>query len=191
MTRWLEEEGVSMKKFLLAVALAGFTVLAVACDDDGDNGDASPTVDQSGPAPTRPIDEIGSNLPGIDDITPAAPAPGIPPLDAAAEVIATDSGLRYLDEVVGTGAPLQSGQTITVNYTGWLTDGTEFDSGQFPFPLGAQRVIAGFDEGIASMNVGGKRRLIIPADLGYGDRGSGPIPPGAVLIFDVEVVSAE
>jgi hypothetical protein len=180
-----------MKKLLLPAMLAGAMMFAAACDDGDSAPDRSPTVDQSGPAPTRPIDEIGSNLPGIDDITPAAPAPGIPPLDAAAEVQTTPSGLRYIDEVVGTGVALEAGQTVSVNYTGWLTDGSEFDSGQFAFPLGARRVIAGWDEGVATMNVGGKRRLIIPAELGYGERGSGPIPPGAVLIFDVEVVGAQ
>ena len=180
-----------MIKFLLPAALVVAMVFAAACGDDNGDADASPTVDQSGPAPTRPIDELGSNLPGIDDITPQAPAPGIPAIAAAAEVQTTPSGLRYIDEVVGTGAQLEAGQMISVNYSGWLTDGTEFDSGQFEFPLGAQRVISGWDEGVATMNVGGKRRLIIPAELGYGERGSGPIPPGAVLIFDVEVVGAQ
>lgn len=118
-------------------------------------------------------------------------APGIPELHAPIETAA--SGLRYMDEVIGDGAALQAGQSVAVHYTGWLTDGTKFDSSRdrgqpFRFPLGAGRVIKGWDEGVASMNVGGKRRLIVPPALGYGAGGTGPIPPNATLIFDVEAL---
>jgi peptidylprolyl isomerase len=105
----------------------------------------------------------------------------------------TDSGLRITDLVVGEGAEAASGQNVVVNYRGTLENGTEFDSsygrGPFSFPLGAGRVIRGWDEGVAGMKVGGKRKLVIPPDLGYGSRGAGGvIPPDATLIFEVELV---
>ncbi len=108
-----------------------------------------------------------------------------------------DSGLKYYDLMEGDGDMPESGQTVVVHYTGWLEDGTKFDSsldrGQpFPFPLGMGGVIQGWDEGVATMKVGGKRQLVIPPELGYGDAGSGGvIPPGAVLIFEVELLEIQ
>ncbi len=106
----------------------------------------------------------------------------------------TPSGLQYDDEVVGTGTEATAGRSVRVHYTGWLTDGTKFDSSRdrnqpFDFHLGAGRVIKGWDEGVAGMKVGGKRKLTIPPDLGYGARGAGGvIPPNATLVFDVELL---
>ena len=111
-----------------------------------------------------------------------------------ANAITTSSGLTYSDQVVGTGDLAVAGKTVSVHYTGWLTNGNKFDSsvdrGQpFSFPLGAGRVIKGWDEGVQGMKIGGKRKLTIPAELGYGSRGAGGvIPPNATLVFDVELL---
>ena len=106
----------------------------------------------------------------------------------------TASGLVFEDLVVGTGNTAASGQKVSVHYTGWLTNGTKFDSSKdrgepFVFPLGKGHVIRGWDEGVVGMKVGGKRKLTIPPQLGYGDRGAGGlIPPNATLVFDVELL---
>ncbi len=114
------------------------------------------------------------------------------------KTMTTPTGLQIIDTTVGTGASPRSGQTCVMHYTGWLfeggTKGKKFDSsvdrGQpFEFPIGMKRVIGGWDEGVATMKVGGKRTLIIPPELGYGARGAGGvIPPNATLIFDVELL---
>ena len=106
----------------------------------------------------------------------------------------TDSGLKFEDTSMGEGDVASKGQTVSVHYTGWLENGTKFDSSKdrdepFEFKLGAGQVIRGWDEGVAGMKVGGVRRLTIPPQLGYGDRGAGGvIPPKATLIFEVELL---
>lgn len=131
----------------------------------------------------------------------AAICTAIAPAAAAGEETTTASGLKIIDTVVGTGATPTTGQTCVMHYTGWLYEdgkkGTKFDSSvdrgtPFEFPIGTGRVIAGWDEGVATMKVGGKRTLIIPPDLGYGARGAGGVIPGnATLIFDVELLDAK
>jgi peptidylprolyl isomerase len=131
-----------------------------------------------------------------------SPAPSPAPSPSQGETVTTASGLKIIDTVVGTGDEPKAGQTCIMHYTGWLYEngekGKKFDSsvdrGQpFEFPLGQRRVIRGWDEGVATMKVGGKRTLIIPPDLGYGARGAGNglIPPGATLIFDVELLGVK
>jgi len=127
-------------------------------------------------------------------LPPAGPAAA-----QSAAMTTTGSGLKYLDDTVGTGAQARAGQQAVVHYTGWLYEngakGRKFDSSRdrnqpFEFPLGAGRVIAGWDEGVAGMKVGGKRTLVIPPQLGYGARGAGGvIPPNATLLFEVELVN--
>jgi FKBP-type peptidyl-prolyl cis-trans isomerase FkpA len=108
--------------------------------------------------------------------------------------VTTASGLMYEDVVVGEGEEASAGQFVSVHYTGWLTNGTKFDSSKdrnepFDFPLGGRQVIAGWDEGVQGMKIGGTRKLTIPSNLGYGARGAGGvIPPNATLVFEVELL---
>ncbi|HEX5126301.1 MAG TPA: FKBP-type peptidyl-prolyl cis-trans isomerase [Rhodocyclaceae bacterium] len=113
------------------------------------------------------------------------------------ESITTASGLIIEDSVIGTGAEAQAGQDVVVHYTGWLLDGTKFDSSKdrddpFMFQLGGRQVIAGWDEGVQGMKIGGTRKLTIPPALGYGARGAGGvIPPNATLVFEVELLEID
>ncbi len=154
---------------LLGGMLAALAVALAACGDDGE----------------APAGDGG-------DMTQ-----GPPPVSG--DPITTGTGLQYIDIEAGTGEAPQPGQTIVVHYTGWLeSDGTKFDSSvdrgtPFSFPIGLARVIKGWDEGLATIQVCGQRRLIIPPELAYGETGAagGAIPPNATLIFDVELLEIQ
>jgi len=142
---------------------------------------AGTTVPTDTPSPTPTV----SPSPGGDDFKAGA---GLP-------VVTLPDALKYIDIVAGTGAQPNKGDSITVQYTGWLSNGTKFDSSRdsgqpFDLQIGAGQVIQGWDEGIPGMKVGGKRRLTIPSALGYGATppSPSPIPPNATLVFDVEVL---
>ncbi|HEY9886943.1 MAG TPA: FKBP-type peptidyl-prolyl cis-trans isomerase [Candidatus Obscuribacterales bacterium] len=176
-----------MRDILISLAvLATFCVVLVVAQVTGGAKDAI-AANLSEPAVTTV--QIAQTA---EDLTPeAAPAA----TETSEETfVTTDSGLQYEDIVVGTGAMPQAGQKVTVHYTGTLEDGTKFDSSRdrnrpFSFNIGVGQVIKGWDEGVASMRVGGQRKLVIPPELGYGTRGAGGvIPPNATLIFDVELL---
>jgi peptidylprolyl isomerase len=143
------------------------------------NADASPLVAMTSAKPAK---------------TPPSKTPA---KKTMSEPITTASGLKYVETTVGTGAVPTKGQTVEVHYTGTLENGKKFDSSRdrnqtFKFQIGEGQVIKGWDEGLSTMKVGGRRQLIIPAELGYGSRGAGGvIPPNAVLLFDVELVGVK
>ena len=152
---------------LFALALA----LPLAGCGDGAEGTAPPTATTVETATFAP--SLGIDL-------------------AAAGWTRTASGLYYrtLGSPAGTPAPVADGQRVSVRYTGWLANGTQFESSTYAFVLGTGAVIAGWDQGIVGMRVGERRRLLIPPALGYGARPNGPIPANSVLVFDVELLSA-
>ena len=171
------------KNVLFIAGVLAFITLglfAISFIGNGQSAQSATAAQQSAAAPQP--------LPGMEATPPAANA------NAAASA----SGLQIIDQVVGTGAQPQVGQTVIVNYTGYLDNGTKFDSSfdrnqPFEFVLGAGQVIRGWDEGIGTMKVGGKRRLIIPPELAYGAQGAGngAIPPNARLTFDVELIGVK
>ena len=191
---------------VLVFAFVSTLVLCMACGSNskGSSVAQAPTLGASTPlagGTAVPTTRLGTRPPGAT-ARPAVSAagspsagilpvpPGTPPLQTTA------SGLQFQDIVAGTGAQPQAGQTVTVNYTGWLNDGTKFDSSldrnqPFGFVLGKGQVIKGWDEGLATMKVGGKRRLVIPPGLGYGAQANGKIPANSQLTFDVELVDVK
>lgn len=176
----------------LSGVLFAFIVLLVACGSSSETGGLTPGF-LSTNTPSAGSQASGASTDPVSTTTPPAgsQAGGATP-DPGSTI--TPSGLQYVDLVVGDGAEPTSGATVTVHYTGWLEDGTKFDSSvdsgsPFDFVIGQGRVIKGWDEGVASMKVGGKRRLTIPPDLAYGSQGFGAvIPPNATLVFEVELL---
>lgn len=160
-----------MRLILVSVTLIASLVLFAACGDDGEE-EVLPTI-------TPPATE-----PATEGVLPSV----------SGEATVTDSGLQIIEIEAGSGDEAVAGQTVSIHYTGYLADGTKFDSsldrGQpLTFVLGAGQMIPGFDEGVAGMRVGDKRRLILPPDLAYGPQGRPPlIPPNAELTFDVELM---
>ncbi|WP_353259589.1 FKBP-type peptidyl-prolyl cis-trans isomerase [Prochlorothrix hollandica] len=172
----------------------GVMALSVALFFTVQLSNKSPEATALDPTPTSTPAVVDTATSGSATPEPATPGPDSPsPSTEDTDLITTPSGLQYRDLVEGTGATPQAGQTVVVHYTGTLENGKKFDSSldrnsPFQFRLGAGQVIKGWDEGLATMKVGGKRQLVIPPDLGYGNRAVGPIPAGSTLLFDVELL---
>lgn len=176
----------------LGVVLAFGLLLIVAQFSNGKSSALADELTKTQPAAVAPDT---SAKPAVEDIKLMAMNSGSESQQTTGkDFVTTDSGLKYKEIKEGDGATPQKGQTVVVHYTGTLEDGTKFDSSRdrnrpFSFKIGVGQVIKGWDEGVGSMKVGGRRQLIIPAELGYGARGAGGvIPPNATLIFDVELL---
>jgi FKBP-type peptidyl-prolyl cis-trans isomerase len=191
-----------MLRSKLTVAAAAATLIALAAcsskqNDTAATPEAPPDTGHPAAADNAPATAADANAPAADSGTATASAPS--PSDNTAAPHLT---LQSTDIKVGTGPAIKAGQTASVNYTGWLYSesapekkGQKFDSSldhgmPFDFPVGGGQVIQGWDEGVAGMQVGGQRRLVIPPDMGYGAAGAGGvIPPNATLVFDVELLA--
>ena len=176
-----------LKAILWRAGLMSVCCLMVACTQLFDTQETS-NAGQTTSTPSIAATEASVTVASTPSSTPKKTTTG------ANKVVTTSSGLKYTELKVGSGAIPKTGQIVSVHYTGTLEDGTKFDSSRdrgvpFEFPLGTGQVIKGWDEGISTMKVGGRRKLIIPPELGYGARGAGNvIPPNATLIFDVELL---
>ncbi|MBI3540151.1 MAG: FKBP-type peptidyl-prolyl cis-trans isomerase [Candidatus Eisenbacteria bacterium] len=176
-------------------------VLVLGCNQSK-SGESNPTGGSSGSSATTASGASGAHGAVTSTETgmgagATATAQTTTPSAPAGEVT-MPNGLKYQDLTVGTGAEAAAGKKVRVHYTGWLTNGTKFDSSvdrnsPFEFTLGAHEVISGWDQCVAGMKVGGKRKLTIPPELGYGAAGTpgGPIPPNATLLFDVELLDVK
>ncbi len=197
----LDTHRFTKKPVILGIILVLITGLLAACGDDATSTSSAASGATVGRATSSAaVSTSGAGTAAASGAgttgTTVAISGSIPPVTG--QTVKMASGLQYIDVKVGTGADAKTGQTATVHYTGYLAaDGKKFDSSvdkgtPFPFPLGAGKVIKGWDDGVAGMKVGGKRRLIIPSDLGYGDSGYPPvIPAKATLVFDVELLSVK
>lgn len=188
-------------RFTLLVLPLLLLILAVGCvqpAEDEDTGSENlgtiKVVDETAAPPAGEVAPVEGVPAEGEAAAGGEEAAGDAGAKEASKVVTTPSGLKYEDVKVGDGAEAKAGDLVRVHYTGTLEDGKKFDSSvdhgkPFEFPLGAGRVIKGWDEGVAGMKVGGKRKLTIPPDLGYGSRGAPPaIPPNATLLFDVELL---
>jgi len=172
-----------MKLTTPALALAGLLLAALpGCGDKGQTG--------AGPSDAAPASAPAAGTPAVPDTTVIG--------GKTVSLKSTPDGLKYYDVKVGTGPNPKVGQTVSVQYTGTLLDGTKFDSSYdhggkpIDFPIGVRAVIKGWDEGVPPMKVGGKRRLVIPGPLAYGPNPPTPtIPPDATLVFDIELVAVK
>ena len=182
-----------MKLTLPVIMLAGALLVQTAgCTSNGGDQSTAQTTAQS--QPTTAADPTGPPM-----AQSSSSVPDTTVIDGkTVKLKSFPDGLKYYDIKVGTGKSPKIGQTVSVQYTGTLLDGTKFDSsydhgGQpIDFPIGVGSVIKGWDEGVPPMKIGGKRRLVIPADLAYGDNPPTPtIPPGATLVFDIELVAVK
>ncbi len=176
------QRGILAAIILLAIVLVGFFIVRDYRNRLAASATATPTATTP---PSTPGASSGSYPIGTLDSTPPAPS---------ANAVTTASGLVYEDLKVGDGATAKAGDTVQVHYTGWLADGTKFDSsidrGQpFEFTIAAGEVIAGWDEGVQGMKVNGTRLLVIPPALGYGSTANGPIPANSTLTFEVQLVA--
>ncbi len=186
-----------LKPMLLCRAgLISVFCLTVACTqlfDTQQTMNTQKTTDTSSITST-PASVTATSTPASLAATPTTTSTPKKTTPSINKVVTTPSGLKYVELKVGSGATPKTGQIVSVQYTGTLENGTKFDSSRdrgvpFEFPIGTGQVIKGWDEGLSTMKVGGRRKLIIPPSLGYGAQGAGDaIPPNATLIFDVELL---